>query len=276
MPSQAELEKYYSQKYYQEGRGSYAVSYLPEEIEHFRLKADLIFRQLQRLHKNRRLKNALDVGCGEGWMLQKFFQEKVEARGIDLSDFALKKFHPHLVKFAVQGDFYQVLEQLKGEKKSYDVITLLYAIEHARDPMRLLDDARHLLSSRGTLVVLAPNDFSKLHQYALRKKFIPKPFWVVYPDHISYFNKDSMTKLLKARGFKVDAVVGNNPIDLNLFNANSNYAVDPTKGKNTHYYRVRTDNFLASIDRNKLLDIYTILGGMGVGRDLYYYCSKHI
>lgn len=53
----------------------------------------------------------------------------------------------------------------------------------------------------------------------------------------------------------------------------SSYIEDLSKGKNIHFFRVRNDNFLGSLDSDKLLQIYEILGSMGVGRDLNYYCS---
>jgi len=38
LPEEKELEEYYANKYYQEGRGSYEVSYLDEEIAWYRLR----------------------------------------------------------------------------------------------------------------------------------------------------------------------------------------------------------------------------------------------
>jgi len=82
-----------------------------------------------------------------------------------------------------------------------------------------------------------------------------------------------MSNLLLDLGFKIRAIVADNPVDLNLLNDNSNYIEDPGKGKNIHLFRIRTDNFLGSMDPDKLLQVYEILGTMGVGRNLNYYCS---
>lgn len=123
------------------------------------------------------------------------------------------------------------------------------------------------------LIIITPNDFSPLHEYLLEKEFITRKFWLCYPDHISYFNKESMTTFLAEMGFCLRSVVADNPIDLNLLNDNSNYIEDPSKGKKTHYFRVRTNNFLGRLDKTNLLQIYEILGSMGIGRDLNYYCS---
>ena len=122
------------------------------------------------------------------------------------------------------------------------------------------------------LIVVAPNDFSELQDFLIKGKYVDESYWLAYPDHLSYFNKASMTNLLKANNFSVEAVVADNPIDCNLLNANSNYVKDRTKGKETHYFRVRLDNFLASIDQDKLLDLYTLYADMGLGRDLSYFC----
>jgi hypothetical protein len=126
---------------------------------------------------------------------------------------------------------------------------------------------------KSLLVIVAPNDFSPLHKLLLKQKKIPRKFWLSYPDHLSYFNKESMCNLLGDLGFKIHTVVADNPVDLNLLNDNSNYVVDPNKGRNVHFYRLRVDNFLGSIGPEKLLKLYEVLGSMGVGRDLNYYCT---
>ena len=83
-----------------------------------------------------------------------------------------------------------------------------------------------------------------------------------------------MNNFLEKKGFFVQSIVGDNPIDLNLLNQNSNYVEDSDKGKHAHYFRVITDNFLASVDIDKLLDIREIMGSMGVGRNLIYFAKK--
>jgi 2-polyprenyl-3-methyl-5-hydroxy-6-metoxy-1,4-benzoquinol methylase len=272
-PSFEELSAYYANQYFQQGRGSYAVSYLKEEIQYFRLKPSLMFRQLKRLRDVRKLRSVLDVGCGEGWALDRFHQEGFQVRGVDFSAFGIEKFHPHLREHLEQGNIYEILKMYCDSKESWDVIVLANVIEHVIDPIGLLDALKRLLSSGGLVILVAPNDFSALHQHLLAERIIDTPFWLAYPDHLSYFNKESMGNLLEDRGFKLEAVVADNPIDLNLLNANSNYVQDRTKGKNAHLFRVHTDNFLASIDEEKLLDLYKIYGELGVGRDLNYFCG---
>ena len=129
------------------------------------------------------------------------------------------------------------------------------------------------MHSRSVLVIVAPNDFSPLHELLEKEGKISRKFWLCYPEHLSYFNKDSMSNLLQDLGYKIHSIVADNPVDLNLLNDNSNYIEDTSKGKNVHLFRIRSDNFLGNLNPDKLLQVYEILGSMGVGRDLSYYCS---
>lgn len=273
-PSEAVLAKYYAGKYYQQGLGSYAVAYTPEEIEYFRLKPLLMLLQLKRLQGLRRGMTFLDVGCGEGWALDRFFREGFKVTGVDFSDYGVKKFNPGVRKFLHQGNAYELLKDFRKQRRTWDVILLANVLEHVINPEELIRTLRKLLRPQGKLIVIAPNDFSSLHTVLLKKKYIDRSFWLAYPDHLSYFNKEGMCSFLKAFKMKVDAVVADNPVDLNLLNDNSNYIRDKSKGKKAHLFRVRTDNFLGSISKEKLLDLYTLYGQMGVGRDLNYFCSR--
>lgn len=272
-PSPDQLAEHYAKKYYQEGRGSYAVSYSDEEVRYFRLRASLVFRQFSRLYKSHPNASLLDVGCGEGWIMDKFQREGFEVRGIDFSSFAIEKFHPHLRAFFQEGNIYEMLNRYFSSGQKYDVVILANVIEHVIDPVELLACLKKLLKSEGMLLIVAPNDFSVLQQELLSKKCVDSPYWLAYPEHLSYFNKESMTRLIEDQGYSLNAVVAENPIDLNLLNNHSNYIQDKSKGKAVHMLRVRTDNFLASIDEDKLLDVYNVYGRMGVGRDLNYFCG---
>lgn len=274
LPSQEELKEWYSKQYYQEGIGGYQVSYTNEELKYFKLKAELIYMEISRLRDLKIQKTVLDIGCGEGWILDRFFVEGHKIHGIDFSEYGLKSFNPQLLSFLEQGDCIELILKNVDEKKEYDIVLLANVIEHVLYPIDLIDKISNILSPGGVLVIIAPNDFSDLHQHLLDTDVIDQPFWLAYPEHMSYFNKASMEKLLYDKGFNVEAIVADNPIDINLLNKNSNYIREPEKGKNMHLFRVDMDNFLANISKDKLLDLYEVLGSMGVGRNLTYFCSK--
>jgi 2-polyprenyl-3-methyl-5-hydroxy-6-metoxy-1,4-benzoquinol methylase len=275
LPSDEELNEYYENKYYQEGHGSYEVAYTDEEISYFRLKAWLIFRKASDIADIRRGQKLIDIGCGEGWLMDEFNRRELSVLGLDFSRYGIEKFHPYLLPFFEQGNLYKLVEEKVRAKLKFDFLVLANIIEHVRDPVKLLREVRKMMHPKSILIIVAPNDFSPLHEILLAQKKVTRKFWLRYPDHLSYFNKESMSNILTDLGFKIRSIIADNPVDLNLLNDNTNYIEDAAKGKNIHFFRIRSDNFLASLAPEKLLRIYEILGSMGVGRDLNYYCSIH-
>ena len=273
LPTEEELRQYYADKYYQHGVGSYSISYCEEEIEYFKLKARLIYKKVSMLMDMKKKRSFIDIGCGEGWVLNEFEKKGNTVLGVDFSRYGVEKFHPHLLSFFEQGNIYDLLENMIEKGSRFDILMLANVIEHVIDPETLLQKIKGIMFPESLLIIIAPNDFSRLQELLIEKKKISRKFWLAYPDHLSYFNKESMGYFLSAQEFELKAVVAENPVDLNLLNDNSNYIEDPEKGKATHMFRVLADNFLADNDTDKLLQIYEILGSMGIGRDLNYYCS---
>ena len=273
LPTEEELRQYYADRYYQHGSGSYSISYSEEEIEYFKLKARLIYKKVSMLMDMKKKRSFIDIGCGEGWVLNEFEKKGNTVLGVDFSRYGVEKFHPHLLSFFEQGNIYDLLENMIEKGSRFDILMLANVIEHVIDPETLLQKIKGIMFPESLLIIIAPNDFSRLQELLIEKKKISRKFWLAYPDHLSYFNKESMGYFLSAQEFELKAVVAENPVDLNLLNDNSNYIEDPEKGKATHMFRVLADNFLADNDTDKLLQIYEILGSMGIGRDLNYYCS---
>ncbi|MBF0119193.1 MAG: class I SAM-dependent methyltransferase [Desulfobacterales bacterium] len=273
MPSDEELNEYYANKYYQMGKGSYSTEYSKEEVDYFLLKARLIYLKATQLKNIQKGNQLIDIGCGEGWIMNEFYSHNLSVTGLDFSKHGLEKFHPHLLPYFEQGNIFEKLQKVLLEDNLFDIVILANVIEHVKEPIILLEKIKKCMRKGAMLIIVVPNDFSSLHHILMEKKIITEEFWLCYPDHLSYFNYKSMINLLSDLGFKLLSTVSDNPIDLNLLNDNSNYIKDPDKGKKTHMFRVRMDNFLASIDIEKLLIIYETLGSMGVGRDLTYYCS---
>ena len=74
------------------------------------------------------------------------------------------------------------------------------------------------------------------------QKFITKnnsinPYWIHPPDHLSYFNFDSLPKILNHCNFKVEKLLGDFPIELFLLHPESNY-IDKKAGKQAHQARI--------------------------------------
>ena len=135
-----------------------------------------------------------------------------------IKKYGLKSFNPHLLPYLKQGDYNDLILQKIKDSQKYDIIMLGNVIEHVLDPINLLETIKGIFADQGVLIIVAPNDFSIFHEHLLENKIIDEPFWLGYPDHISYFNKNSMENLLTNKGFRVDVVVADNPVDNNLLN----------------------------------------------------------
>src|SRR5690606_9674610 len=113
IPDKEFLQSYYKEKYYQEGKGSYDISYTEEEIEHKQYESSLIIQALKKYLGENKLKkyNFLELGCGEGFLLNEAFKENFQVYGVDYSSFGLQTWHPHLKDFHYEQDLYEFIEK---------------------------------------------------------------------------------------------------------------------------------------------------------------------
>lgn len=98
---------------------------------------------------------ALDIGCGQGWLVDELAKKGADALGIDPSHKnidAAKALHPAL-------DFQQTTfeDLLLGD---FDLITMVMVLEHCRDLTQTFDKVRSLLKMGGQLITIT-GDFQK-------------------------------------------------------------------------------------------------------------------
>ena len=269
-PSQEELQAYYADKYYQTAKGSYEKTYTTAEKQYFDAKIEQkhIAAKPHYAFPTARAPRFLDVGCGEGWALAYFAKAGWECVGLDYSDFGCNGQNPSVVQNLRVGDIYANLPALAGEGERFDLILLDNVLEHVIDPGALLNSLRDLLSPQGALIIEVPNDFSQLQQHLLDRGHIESPFWVVVPDHLSYFSPEGLTALADATGWKAQCLMTDYPIDFDLVNPNTNYVRDRKVGKASHFARVEIENLIHSISPEKAVTLYSAFAALGLGRAL--------
>jgi len=280
-PTPQELADYYAKRYYQENLTTYQPAYPPEEQEHIEGKLRLrhyVAEQLRTITGPRDASPAqpgteklrfLDIGSGEGWALDYFRRQGWDVRGLDFSSYSLERFHPDLVNCLRPGDLYEGLQELAAAGEQFDVLWLDNVLEHVLEPADLLRTCRALIKPHGVLMVDVPNDFSALQQHLLDTAKIDRPFWVVLPDHLSYFNQAGLRNLANATSWHVAKVLGDQPIDLNLLNPATNYVMDRSAGKAAHLTRVEQDNLLMrTAPLPAIAAYYEGMAGVGLGRSI--------
>lgn len=268
MPTQEELNEYYSKDYFQKCTSkTYSAEYSKDEKEYFRnisLIAERVWQKFS--HKNKG--SIIDVGCGEGYFIDYFAKKGWRIEACDFSSHGMKKHNPQILKHFVQGDIYDVLDNIIKNKKKYDFVNLKNVLEHVLDPLDLLEKLKKIMHSKSLLRIQVPNDFSSFQEFLVKKK-LTEETWFSPPDHLSYFNFDSIKKLLNKKGFSVVTTLTDFPIEVFLFNKHSNYFLDNEKGKQAHLARTEISNFLlkqGGVD--KYINYLSSSADLGFGRSI--------
>lgn len=266
-PSAEALAAYYNDKYYGGDRGQYAHAYTPEELDHKRLSA----AEAEHVWAGPPGR-MLEVGFGEGFFLDWFAARDWQVQGIDFTDDGLKAFFPHLIDKVRVGDAFALLDDAIARGETYDLVVCNNVVEHVLDPQGLLRQLRQIVAPGGMLRLAAPNDGSWLHQEIVARDMADPAFWVAVPDHLSYFNTDTLPRVLEANGWAVAELLGEFPIDLFLLNADTAYTRDKPKGRGCHFARVAFEMGLWK--RRSLEAVLEFRRGCaraGVGRNLIAY-----
>ncbi len=276
-PSPTELGEYYAKKYYQQQIRTHESSYSDEELTFRRNKLDQKLRVIRSL-RHQPLPAApefLDIGAGEGFAMAYFASQGWQVTGLDYSAHGCQTHHPQLMDKLITGDLQASVDMLAAEGRRFDVILLDNVLEHLLDPAHLLRSLAPLMADEAMLVIEVPNDFSAFQQHLLERKKIDRAFWVVAPDHISYFNRDGLARLTNACGFDERSVSADFPIDLFLFNENTNYVVNGSVGKSCHAARIEVENLLHALSPDATVRMYQAMAELGVGRQVTGYYQLH-
>ncbi len=274
-PTDEEREEYYRDKYYQQQNGDYETHYTDDELRFIaaKLEQKLLLIKEQLPHTNGG--SFLDVGCGEGFALAFFKKNGFSVLGLDYSDAGIQNHHCDILGDVMIGDLYQSISRLIHDSHTFDIVNMDNLFEHVVDPKLLLDQISLILNENGIVVIKVPNDFSVLQEYFYDNSIISKPYWVAPLDHISYFNKDGLINICKAAGFECVDFLGDQLIEFSALNPNTNYFENKSVGKSCHFARVAQENILHEISPVKTIELYRVLGDMGLGREIIGLFRKH-
>ena len=271
-PSEEELETYYS-KYYQNNKGHYSNDYDNEEKKYLFNKIAQKYDAINSINPSIKNKRLLDIGCGEGWALSFFKEKGFEITGLDYNKHGCNYHNKSVSNYVIEGNIFSNLDQLIKKNNKYAIIWLDNVLEHVLNPIELLNKISLIADDSTLLVIEVPNDFSVLHEQLLNDGHIDKEFWVVVPDHLSYFNMSGLVNLCEDCNWQSEKILGDFLIDMLLLNNSTNYITDKSKGKDCHRMRIKTENLLSDISLSKTNDLHSILADMGLGRSIIGFFS---
>jgi 2-polyprenyl-3-methyl-5-hydroxy-6-metoxy-1,4-benzoquinol methylase len=148
----------------------------------------------------------LDVGCGGGDLLRAAKRAGWHVAGTEVTPRPVRE---------LSGQGFDVrlseLGEAGFEQASFDVVSAVEVLEHVRDPMALLAQARSLLRPDGALYLTTPNG------WGLSARVLGLRWSVVGPpDHLQLLSILGLTALLDRAGFRVHTLrtYGVNPYEL--------------------------------------------------------------
>jgi 2-polyprenyl-3-methyl-5-hydroxy-6-metoxy-1,4-benzoquinol methylase len=177
-----------SGRYYDETAGEYYLSPAKLESDYAPVRFE---RELRLFRKHCRGGAVLDVGCSTGaflFELGRRFPGNYRLLGTDASTPALAYAESRGVP-VLRGDF--LAQDFAGER--FDAITFWAVLEHLAEPGAFLDKARSLLKPGGFCFVLVPN------MQSLAARFLGARYRYLYPQHLNYFTRATLTKLVARR-----------------------------------------------------------------------------
>jgi 2-polyprenyl-3-methyl-5-hydroxy-6-metoxy-1,4-benzoquinol methylase len=160
---------------------------------------------LDAIERQRRPGRLLDVGCGTGLFLSVARRRGWEPFGIDECAEATEHARRHFGIDVWVGEF----EEFPGEGRGFDAITGWDILEHARDPVGLLQAMRSRLATGGVVALSTPNQRSILELvagalYRLSGQRFSAPLEKFYLEqHFLYFTPKTLRQAFERAEFRV-------------------------------------------------------------------------
>ena len=268
LPSKEEVENYYKEKYYQKAMGSYEITYTEDELSYFNAKLEqkLLLINLHTLDSNSLDRSFLDIGCGEGFALSFFKKKHFSVLGLDYSSEGVIRQNPDVADNIIFGDLFSSISKLIDASEQFDIVNMDNLLEHVAEPKSLLQMVKRLLKNDGLVIIKVPNDFSFLQEYFYKHGIANDAQWVAPLDHISYFNNSGLIRICSSAGFECIDSLSDSLVELSALNPNTNYFLNKNVGKSCHMAMIAQENIFHGISPNETLNVYRVLGEMGIGR----------
>ena len=134
----------------------------------------------------------LDVGAANGFFVNLATENGFLATGIELSEEAVE-WAKKLGRKVIQANAMSIPTNDK-----FDVVTVLDVLEHMSEPTEFLIKIKKNLNTTGLLLINVPNVGSLFARLSGKSwhSYVP-------PEHLFYFNRKSLSKLLESNGYEI-------------------------------------------------------------------------
>jgi SAM-dependent methyltransferase len=214
-------------------------------------------------------RRALDVGCGTGDLLRTLVAGGWDATGTEPAPAIAEVGRAAGLQVEAATASAYLARWRADSRPPFTGILLMNVLEHIPDPAALLLELVTALAPGGRLIARVPNDFNPL-QAAAHRALGGRRWWVAIPDHVNYFDLDSIAGLLERIGLEVIDRSADFPMELFLL-MGDDYRDDPDVGHAVHERRRRVD---LSLDPETRRAIGRGWAAAGIGRNALVVARK--
>lgn len=145
-------------------------------------------------------KRVLDVGCASGYLAAVLRKRGCVLYGIEVDASAAAEAEAHFERVVV-GDLETTDLRTAFEGVEFDVVVFGDVLEHLRDPLPPLRQARALLARAGSVVVSVPNvAHGAVRLSLLRGDFTYRELGLLDSTHLRFFTRDNLEDLMRRAG----------------------------------------------------------------------------
>lgn len=248
MYNESELEEYYA--------GTFAES----------TPSHSWFEKVQNILRSKTSGDILDIGCWEGTQLEHFVEAGWRCTGLELNKKAAAISRAKgidVLEIPIKDFFTRCAGQ------SWDVINVAYVLEHIPEPADVLARLKRHLRTDGILVLEVPNEFNPFQLAYLKKQGID-PYWIFLPEHVNYFTRESLERMVSAGGWSILHAESCFPMEMFLL-MGDNYLEDKAVGPAAFRKVVAMEAALRDYDSTLLPRLYAALYTCGIGRGITLY-----
>ena len=267
LPTEEELTVLY-QSFYTSEKPDY-IGQQEEDIRWWNAMYDdrlTVMSEIYRKSSNKIWPLMLDIGCGGGFFLRRAYMNRTLpwlCVGVEPNPVALEYARDKSKYFDGGAIFYETsLENVKETR--FWGIHISEVLEHLRNPLEMLKEAYDRLLVGGCICVVVPNEkisFWTLFLY---------PHVFQPPQHINYFDFDSLEGLLKQAGFEIYERSAMYPME-DFLKMGYDYINNPTVGRICHQHRKNFDLAMTPEERRTF---YKGLAKNNIGRESVIYAIK--
>jgi 2-polyprenyl-6-hydroxyphenyl methylase/3-demethylubiquinone-9 3-methyltransferase len=156
-------------------------------------------------------KKVLDVGCGGGILAESMAAAGAQAKGIDLSEKALKVADLHSLETGVKVEYEYISAENLAQKEAgqYDVVTCMEMLEHVPDPLSIIKSCAALVKPGGKVFFSTLNRNPKSYLFAIigaeyLLRILPKGTH----DYKKFIKPSELNEFIREAGLELNELIG--------------------------------------------------------------------